>query len=111
MIEKLSKENLYLVSPMAKKIWPDYTLNQINETLEKYIDSNQACAFIDIENKLCVGIALASTENSKETNIKVNGKLDAIHIKFDYQDQDLDKLLIDECIKWTKQKGCIKFIK
>lgn len=108
----LAKENQILeLAPMLKKIWPEHSIEELNEIIKEYMNSENSAVFTSVKNNECVAAALCClrfdyVEGCESSPV---GYLEGIYVKEKWRNLGIAKSLCEECEQWAKEKGCSEF--
>lgn len=108
---KANLSDINNIVDLINQLWPDLTLNESKEELEKYIYADTKSAFIHIFEGEYVGLALCSlrSEYVEGCNFYPVGYLEGIVVDKKYRFRGIANYLCNECEEWAKLKGCKEF--
>lgn len=99
------------LSSVALNLWPEHSLNDIRNVLEKYIKGDNTSAFMYLVDDKCVGLALVSLRHDYVEGCITSpiGYLEAICVNKEHRKNGIASKLCEECEDWSRNKGCIEF--
>lgn len=111
MIKKANKEELHTLMQLAVLLWPDHTLDELEDEFLEYIEKEDASFYIAYKDDISVGFAQCQlrydyVEGSSSSPV---GYLEGIFIKEEYRNQGYASRLLKECENWAKTLGCEEF--
>lgn len=111
MIYKADKEDINILTGLAKQMWSEHTLDDLKNEFTAIIASNNAVFFIIMEKKQPIGFAQCQlrydyVEGTKSSPV---GYLEGIFIREEYRNNGYARSLLKECEKWALEKECKEF--
>lgn len=111
MIQKATSKESLVVASLALLLWPNHTLNDLEEEMLAYINSDKAAIFIAYEASEPIGFAQCQLrcDYVEGTNSSPVGYLEGVFVKENKRKQGTAKQLVMQCEAWAKAEGCIEF--
>lgn len=111
MIRKASINDSRLVAELAILLWPNHEINELEEEMKEYINSESGAVFIYLNETEPVGFAQCSLRNDyvEGTDSSPVGYLEGIFAKPKYRNKGIGKRLLAQCEEWARSKGCSEF--
>ncbi len=99
------------LSFVALNLWPEHSLNDIRNVLEKYIKGDNTSAFMYLADDKIVGLALVSLRHDYVEGCITApvGYLEGICVNKEYRNKGIASSLCKECEDWARNKGCLEF--
>ena len=111
-IRKAEPEDLPEVVRLAAELWPQHTLEELEEELEPYTDRRDAAVFLAYQEgrKPCgfaqCGLRRDYVEGTEPSPV---GYLEGIYVRPLCRGQGTARLLVETCQQWAIQAGCREF--
>jgi aminoglycoside 6'-N-acetyltransferase I len=111
MIKQAVIEDSKIIVDLALLLWPDNTVNDLEEEIKQFIMSNLGVIFIYFNDMIPVGFVQCNLRNDyvEGTNSCPVGYLEGIYVKEEYRKSGIGKKLLIKCEDWAKSKGCSEF--
>ncbi|WP_312106940.1 aminoglycoside 6'-N-acetyltransferase [Lachnoclostridium sp.] len=111
MIKKATQEELHTLAQLAILLWPDHTLDELEDEFLEYIEKEDATFYIAYKDDISVGFAQCQLRYDyvEGTSSSPVGYLEGIFIKEEYRNQGYASRLLKECENWAKTLGCGEF--
>lgn len=108
MIRKAEQEDYLIVAKLAKELWNNHSLVDLENEFKEYVYSDNVCIYIDYENNVPVAFAQISLryEYVEGVNSSPVAYLEGIFVKEEYRKQNIAQKLITKCEYWAKEKSC-----
>lgn len=108
MIRKAEQNDYRIVARLAKELWNNHSLADLENEFKKYLFSDNACIYLDYENNTPVAFSQISLrfEYVEGVNSSPVAYLEGIFVKEEYRKQNIAQQLIIQSEKWAKEKGC-----
>lgn len=111
MIQKATGKESRVVAGLALLLWPNHTLEDLEEELLEYITSDKAAIFIAYEETEPIGFAQCQLRQDyvEGTESSPVGYLEGVFVKENKRKEGIGKQLVFQCEAWAKAKGCVEF--
>ena len=108
MIKKAKREDYKIVAKLAKELWKEHSIEELEKEFWEYLTSETASIFIAYENQIPIAFVQVSLryEYVEGTTTSPVAYLEGIFVKNDYRNQGIARTLVKECEKWAKEKHC-----
>ncbi len=108
MIKEANLTDLNVLIELARKIWLDSTVKELNKLFTEVIRSNKEAIFVVLEVDKIIGFAYFSIRHNyvEGTNSTPVGYLEGIYIMPRFRKLGFGRMLIDKGIDWAREKGC-----
>jgi len=108
MIKEANLTDLNVLIELARKIWSDSTVKELNKLFTEVIRSNKEAIFVVLEVDKIIGFAYFSIRHNyvEGTNSTPVGYLEGIYIMPRFRKLGFGRMLIDKGIDWAREKGC-----
>jgi len=108
MIKEANLTDLNVLIELARKIWLDSTVKELNKLFTEVIRSNKEAIFVVLEVDEIIGFAYFSIRHNyvEGTNSTPVGYLEGIYIMPRFRKLGFGRMLIDKGIDWAREKGC-----
>ena len=111
-IRKAEPEDLPEVVRLAAELWPQHTLEELEEELEPYTDRRDAAVFLAYqEGRKPCGFAQCGLRRDyvEGTETSPVGYLEGIYVRPLCRVQGIARLLVETCQQWAIHAGCREF--
>lgn len=110
MIRIAKKEECEHVARLAQMMWTS-DIEELIEDFNELIENDEAEIFVAVEKEQIIGFAQCQLRHDyvEGTESSPVGYLEGIFVKEEYRHQSYAKKLLNECEKWSKEKGCDEF--
>ena len=111
MIKKAGIGDIENIASLAILLWNECTLEGLIDEFSKLISKENVGFFIKYEKDVPIGFAQCQLRYDyvEGTDTSPVGYLEGIFVKEDYRCKGYARLLLSECLKWAKEKGCKEF--
>ena len=111
MIQQATLKDTRAFSELALLLWAENTIEELMSEIKELLASNRAVVFIAYDEGMPIGFAQCQlrTDYVEGTNSNVVGYLEGVYVKPNYRKKGYAKLLIAQCERWSKNKGCTEF--
>lgn len=108
MIRKAEQEDYLIVAKLAKELWNNHSLEDLENEFKGYLLSDKVCIYIDYENNIPVAFIQVSLryEYVEGVNSSPVAYLEGIFVKGEHRKKNIAQQLITKCEDWAKEKGC-----
>ena len=111
MIQKATAKDLPVLAELACRLWPDHTVEEMQEEYGVLIDKTDASIFVACAKENAIGFAQCQLrwDYVEGTDSSPVGYLEGIYVTEGHRKQGIAKALLSACEQWAKAKGCIEF--
>ena len=111
MIRKAESKDLYILSELACKLWPDHTVEEMRSEFAEIIAKQDAAFFLAYADETAVGFAQCQLRYDyvEGTDSSPVGYLEGIYVAEEYRKHGIARELLSACEDWAKEKGCTEF--
>jgi len=111
MIRKAENKDLPILAELACRLWPENTLEEMQEEFGKIISKSDAAFFLAYGKETAVGFAQCQLRHDyvEGTESSPVGYLEGIYVAENCRKQGIAKGLLTACENWAKEKGCREF--
>ena len=111
MLKQATRSDAVDVASLALLLWPDHTLEEFINEMEKLIESPDAAIFLAFAGEEAIGFAQCQLRQDyvEGTDTSPVGYLEGLYVKESYRKQGYAKLLIAHAEQWVRNKGCQEF--
>ena len=111
MLKQATRSDAVDVASLALQLWPDHTLEEFINEMEKLIESPDAAIFLAFDGEEAIGFAQCQLRQDyvEGTDTSPVGYLEGLYVKESYRKQGYAKLLIAHAEQWARNKGCQEF--
>ncbi len=111
IIRKAIKDDIPTIAEMAILMWRDNNIDDLSNEFQDIIRRNNNVIFLACEESKPIGFAQCQlrTDYVEGTSSSPVGYLEGIFVREEYRLKGYAKLLLNECEKWSQQKGCSEF--
>lgn len=111
MIRKAEAKDLPILAQLACRLWPDHTVEEMQEEYAKMIMKPDAAFFLAYAEDTAVGFAQCQLRHDyvEGTDSSPVGYLEGIYVAEGCRKQGIAKALLSACEAWAKEKGCTEF--
>ncbi|MDO5002765.1 MAG: GNAT family N-acetyltransferase [bacterium] len=108
MIRKAEQKDYVIVAKLAKELWNNHSLVDLENEFKEYLFSDNVCIYLDYENNVPVAFSQVSLryEYVEGVNSSPVAYLEGIFVKEEYRNQNIAQQLIIQSENWAKEKGC-----
>lgn len=109
---KIATPNDYIeVAKLALLLWNDNELCELENEFRTILELDEAIVMMAYEQEEIIGFAQCQLRHDyvEGTEKSPVGYLEGIYVKENYREQGYAKLLLEQCEKWAKEKGCLEF--
>lgn len=108
MIRKARQKDYVIVAKLAKELWNNHSLVDLENEFKEYLFSDNVCIYLDYENNVPVAFSQVSLryEYVEGVNSSPVAYLEGIFVKEEYRKQNIAQQLIIQSENWAKEKGC-----
>lgn len=111
MIKKAGIDDSKIVVKLAKILWPENEVKDLEKEMINYINSDNGAIFIYFSETIPAGFAQCNlrydyVEGTKSSPV---GYLEGIFVSKKYRKRGVGKKLLNRCEEWAKSKGCSEF--
>ncbi|MGL4738606.1 MAG: aminoglycoside 6'-N-acetyltransferase [Cellulosilyticaceae bacterium] len=105
-----TKESLE-VAGLALKLWPEHTLEALNEEMVGYIEGEYSAVFLAYEGDVAIGFAQCQLRHDyvEGTQTSPVGYLEGIFVDQAYRGKGVASTLLSACEAWAKERGSTEF--
>jgi aminoglycoside 6'-N-acetyltransferase I len=110
-IQTAGLSDIPLVAQLQLMLWPDHTLEEMKQEMQKVVSSPDGVVFIAFINQISAGFAECRIRHDyvEGTRTSPVGYLEGIFVRLEYRRQGIARELFHHCEKWAKKKGCSEF--
>ena len=111
MVKKANIESINILVKLAIELWPNHDNNELVEEFSHLVNNDNVAFFIKYLDNEPIGFAQCQLRYDyvEGTNSSPVGYLEGIYVKEKYRKHGYAKMLLEECEKWSKKKGCTEF--
>ena len=111
MIKQASKADSALLAGLARRMWPDHTVEELRDEFEALADGEDSACFIKYAGETPVGFAQCGLRRDyvEGTETSPVGYLEGVFILEEYRLRGYAKELLLRCEEWAKEKRCREF--
>ncbi len=111
MIKRAKAEDARDLAKLAKQMWTDHDLADLEEEFSKSAMNDEAACFIKFVDEMPIAFAQCQLRHDyvEGTESSPVGYLEGIFVSNKYRRNGYAAELLAECEKWTKEKGCSEF--
>ena len=111
MIMKATEKDSYVLAELARQMWNNHTIEELEVDFKGIVNENDAACFIKYTDERPVGFAQCQLRYDyvEGTQSSPVGYLEGIFITPEYQKKGYARELLTHCEQWAKEKGCTEF--
>ncbi|KYG70969.1 aminoglycoside 6'-N-acetyltransferase [Planococcus maritimus] len=111
MLKSATLQEAAEAAKLALLLWPDHTLEEFVREMRQLILQDDSNVFIAYQNDEVIGFAQCQLRYDyvEGTSSSPVGYLEGLFVKKEFRKQGFAKKLVDDCEKWSKEKGCREF--
>ena len=111
MIKKAESKDLYILSELACRLWPDHTVEEMCAEYADTIAKPDAAFFLAGAENVPIGFAQCQLRYDyvEGTDSSPVGYLEGIYVADGCRKQGIARELLATCESWAKTKGCTEF--
>ena len=100
-----------IIAELARKLWPEHTLEELQEEYTLLLKRNDAAVFFSQWNGNVHGFAQCQLRRDyvEGTESSPVGYLEGIYVEEAYRGSGIAKYLLAACEDWARNKGCKEF--
>ena len=110
-VTKAKVSDCRAVAELAAKMWDTSTTEELEDNFKEITEKNDGVVFIAVSDKKIIGFAQCGLRHDyvEGTESSPVGYLEGIFVEKQYRKNGCAKILLRECEKWAKSKGCCEF--
>lgn len=107
MISKVSIDNYKMIASMAKKLWPDAKIEELEDSFFGILNSDFEVCLVLFQREVAIGFVHVSTRNDYVEGCDSSpvAYIEGIFIEENFRRQGYSKMLIESAEKWARSKG------
>ena len=111
MLKSATLQEAAEAAKLALLLWPDHTLEEFVREMRQLILQDDSNVFLAYQNNEAIGFAQCQLRYDyvEGTSSSPVGYLEGLFVKKEFRKQGFAKKLVDDCEKWSKEKGCREF--
>ncbi|HPF86744.1 MAG TPA: GNAT family N-acetyltransferase [Candidatus Limiplasma sp.] len=111
MIRQASRQDIRTVSLLARQLWPEHTLFELEAEYASLLSSDACAVFLFIEQSQPAAFAQCQLRRDyvEGTHGSPVGYLEGVYVEPEYRRQGIAAELLRRCEQWAKAKGCAEF--
>ncbi|QMT18896.1 GNAT family N-acetyltransferase [Planococcus maritimus] len=111
MLKPATLQEAAEAAKLALLLWPDHTLEEFVQEMRQLILQDDSNVFLAYQNNEAIGFAQCQLRYDyvEGTSSSPVGYLEGLFVKKEFRKQGFAKKLVDDCEKWSKEKGCREF--
>ncbi len=111
MLKPATLQEAAEAAKLALLLWPDHTLEEFVQEMRQLILQDDSNIFLAYQNNEAIGFAQCQLRYDyvEGTSSSPVGYLEGLFVKKEFRKQGFAKKLVDDCEKWSKEKGCREF--
>lgn len=111
MLKSATLQEAAEAAKLALLLWPDHTLEEFVQEMRQLILQDDSNVFLAYQNNEAIGFAQCQLRYDyvEGTSSSPVGYLEGLFVKKEFRKQGFAKKLVDDCEKWSKEKGCREF--
>lgn len=109
---KIATPNDYReIAKLALLLWTDNELSELENEFRTILELDEDVVMLAYEQEEIIGFAQCQLRHDyvEGTEKSPVGYLEGIYVKENYREKGYAKLLLEQCEKWAKEKGCVEF--
>lgn len=108
MIKRAVQEDYFVVARLAKELWGNHSLIDLENEFKEYLFLDNVCIYIYYEDNVAVAFAQVSLRYEYVEGAKFSpiAYLEGIFVKKEYRKKNIANQLVMKCEEWAKGKGC-----
>lgn len=111
MIKVANKNDSKTLAQMARKIWDNDSVEELEEEFNDFVENSDIVSFIKYMNGKAVGFANVSIRYDYVEGCETSpvGYLEGIYVEDCYRNNNFARELVIACEDWVKNKGIKEF--
>ncbi len=111
MIIEAKEKDSKVLAKMAKEIWENDNILELEKEFEKICNDKNSTCFIKYVEDNPVGFANVTLRHDyvEGTETSPVGYLEGIYVKENFRNRGYAKELVKSCEEWSKVRGCREF--
>lgn len=111
MIKVANKNDSKTLAQMARKIWDNDSVEELEEEFNDFVENSDIVSFIKYMNGKAVGFANVSIRYDYVEGCETSpvGYLEGIYVEDSYRNNNFARELVIACEDWVKNKGIKEF--
>lgn len=111
MIKIATLQETKVVANLALLLWPDHTLEEMEQDMNHAIVNNHSIIFLAYHNNEAIGFAQCQLryDDVEGTSSNPVGYLVGLFVKEEFRKQGFAQKMTRACEKWAKDNGCSEF--
>ena len=111
MIKVANKNDSKTLAHMARKIWDNDSVEELEEEFNDFVENSDIVSFIKYMNGKAVGFANVSIRYDYVEGCETSpvGYLEGIYVEDCYRKNNIARDLVEACEDWAKDKGIKEF--
>ena len=111
MLKPATLQEAAEAAKLALLLWPDHTLEEFVQEMRQLILQDDSNVFLAYQNNEAIGFAQCQLRYDyvEGTSSSPVGYLEGLFVKKEFRKQGFAKKLVNDCEKWSKEKGCREF--
>ena len=111
MIRKAAPEDSSDIARLARLLWPDHSLSELEAEFSQLVTQRSAAVFLCLDEDSPVGFAQCQLRHDyvEGTQTSPVGYLEGIFVRPEFRHRGLAKQLLGACENWAREKGCTEF--
>ena len=111
MIKRAEKEDAEILARLARQMWEDPTLAELEDEFKVITEKEDAACFIKYVDDVPIAFAQSGLRYDyvEGTDSSPVGYLEGIFVAEKYRKNGYAAELLIECEKWAKEKNCTEF--
>ena len=110
-VKKAEVSDCKAVAELAAKMWYTSTREELEDSFKEITEKNDGVVFIAVSDKKIIGFAQCGLRQDyvEGTESSPVGYLEGVFVEKQYRKNGCAKILLRECEKWARSKGCNEF--
>ena len=110
-VRKAEISDCRAVAQLAAKMWDTSTTEELEDNFKEIVASNDGVVFVAVSDKKIIGFAQCGLRHDyvEGTESSPVGYLEGIFVEKQYRKKGYATMMLAQCEKWAKSKGCYEF--
>ena len=111
MIRKAARHDLFILSELACRLWPDHAPDEMQADLAEIMAKPDSAFFLATNEEIPIGFAQCQLRHDyvEGTSLSPVGYLEGIYVADGCRKQGIARALLAACETWAKEQGCSEF--
>ena len=111
MIRKAAPEDSSDIARLARLLWPDHSLSELEAELAQLLTQRSAAVFLCLDEDSPVGFAQCQLRHDyvEGTDSSPVGYLEGVYVLEQYRRRSVARSLLAACEAWAAGRGCTEF--